>query len=66
MSKVGDSKLCSACGRGTMTLMMVHVPEFVIDETKPVSSSLETYPAWVCSSKDCNFEQRIAEHELQA
>ena len=66
MFKVGDSKLCSACGRGTMTLVMVHVPEFVVDETMPVSIPVETYPAWVCSSQDCKFEQRVAEHELQA
>jgi hypothetical protein len=66
MPKIGDSKLCSECGRGTMTLVMVHAPEFVVDETMPVSVDLETYPAWVCSSDDCKFEKKVAEHELQA
>lgn len=66
MPKIGDAKLCSECGRGTMTLTMVHVPEVVVDQTLPVSVELGTYPAWVCSNKDCKFEQRLAEHELQA
>ena len=47
MTKMGDTRTCSRCGTGTMTLTMAHVPEFVIDESKPASTVMKPYPAWV-------------------
>ena len=66
MPKIGDSKLCSECGRGTMTLVMVHAPDPAADQPTHGSAPAETHPAWVCSSADCKFEQKVADHELQA
>jgi hypothetical protein len=68
MPKIGDTRQCTECDNGVMTLTMVHVPEawFVNDETREVSDQLRPYPAWLCSNKDCQFEQKLAEHELQA
>jgi hypothetical protein len=68
MPKIGDTKHCTACDNGVMTLTMVHVSDawFVGDETRAVPDELRPYPVWICSDRDCKFEQKLAEHELQA